>query len=189
MAGSANAVSISPQAAEATLAGATVLLPGTEYTGGNSTFLGGSLVAGSGFTDYFSFNLLGDPLGTTTFAGSLDINPNSTLDGIKSLTLEWWLDSNADGSIADELIGTSLLGTIAVTDASGGLLSNGPLALSLAAGLYHVKVTGLVATAGGSYGINVATTPIPPALLLFGSALAGLGFLGRRRRAAANPLA
>jgi hypothetical protein len=46
-----------------------------------------------------------------------------------------------------------------------------------------------VATAGGSYGINVATTPIPPALLLFGSALAGLGFLGRRRRAAASPLA
>jgi hypothetical protein len=37
--------------------------------------------------------------------------------------------------------------------------------------------------------ISISTTPIPPALLLFGSALAGLGFLGRRRRATARPLA
>jgi hypothetical protein len=37
--------------------------------------------------------------------------------------------------------------------------------------------------------ISITTTPIPPALLLFGSALAGLGFLGRRSRRTSNPSA
>jgi len=52
---------------------------------------------------------------------------------------------------------------------------------------YALTITGTVTGAG--YGINVTTTPIPPAVLLFGSALAGLGFLGRRKRRQAMPAA
>ena len=32
--------------------------------------------------------------------------------------------------------------------------------------------------------VRIAATPLPPAILLFGTALAGMGFLGRRRQAA-----
>ena len=36
--------------------------------------------------------------------------------------------------------------------------------------------------------VSLSETPLPPALILFGSALAGLGLLGRRRRRASNTL-
>jgi uncharacterized protein (TIGR03382 family) len=61
--------------------------------------------------------------------------------------------------------------------------ANDPLFLpQLLAG--HTYTLIFEAAANGSYFVNLTTTPLPPALILFGTALAGLGWLGRRRRAA-----
>jgi uncharacterized protein (TIGR03382 family) len=49
-------------------------------------------------------------------------------------------------------------------------------------GTYKLIVDAVV---GGNYSVNLlTTTPLPPALILFGTALAGLSWLGRRRRPA-----
>ena len=50
-------------------------------------------------------------------------------------------------------------------------------------GTYFLKVKNVGAS--GDYLLSVTTTPLPPALILFGTALAGLTWLGRRRRLAA----
>ncbi len=66
---------------------------------------------------------------------------------------------------------------------------SGALALALAGGGkdYALRFVGSVmegvADATYSFSLQVTETPLPPALLLFGSALAGFGFLGRRRSA------
>jgi len=44
-----------------------------------------------------------------------------------------------------------------------------------------LTVTGDVLEAGATYGIRISAVPLPAPLLLFVSALFGLGFLGRRR--------
>jgi uncharacterized protein (TIGR03382 family) len=54
-----------------------------------------------------------------------------------------------------------------------------PLTLT---GIYTLVIN---AVTDGTYTVSLTTTPLPPALILFGTALAGLGWLGRRRRASA----
>ncbi|RVU34097.1 hypothetical protein EOI86_23565 [Hwanghaeella grinnelliae] len=44
-----------------------------------------------------------------------------------------------------------------------------------------LTVTGQALSNGGSYNASLAAVPVPPALMLFVGALAGIGFLGRRR--------
>jgi hypothetical protein len=64
----------------------------------------------------------------------------------------------------------------------------GPLLLNFDDGvLYGLRVVGTFASGGGNYDISLTAVPIPPALLLFGSALIGLGYLARRRRASTGP--
>ena len=41
---------------------------------------------------------------------------------------------------------------------------------------------GAGANISGIYAFNPTAVPLPPALLLFGTALAGMGILGRRRK-------
>lgn len=83
---------------------------------------------------------------------------------------------------------TTSLGTFA--DASGTGLSFSYV--DLASGAYFFRVagdTGAPLGNGYTYKFNVAVNeaPIPPALLLFGTALGGLAFAGyRKRKAAAN---
>ena len=55
----------------------------------------------------------------------------------------------------------------------------------LAAGTLTLKITGAFCSCA-SYDIAVAETPIPPALLLFLTGLGGVGFMGWRRKAAAQ---
>jgi hypothetical protein len=67
-------------------------------------------------------------------------------------------------------------------------LGFGPLLLNFDDGvLYGLRVVGTFASGGGNYDISLTPVPIPPALLLFGSALIGLGYLARRRRASTGP--
>ena len=82
--------------------------------------------------------------------------------------------------------GLNTLASVPVTDGSGNELVT-EMTLSLLSGavlgVYTLRITGDALTTQ-IYNIAVTTTPLPPALLLFGSALAGLGLLGRRRRSA-----
>jgi hypothetical protein len=57
----------------------------------------------------------------------------------------------------------------------------------LAAGDYFFRISGTTAAGGNfySYKFAVTETPIPPALLLFGTALGGMGIAAYRKRKAA----
>ena len=67
-------------------------------------------------------------------------------------------------------------------------LGGGPHILQLLSGvLYGIRVAGTFASGGGNYDIALTAVPIPPALLLFGSALVGLGYLARRRGRSIGP--
>lgn len=128
------------------------------------------------FTQYFSFNAL-----TSLTALSFAEDPGA-FGKFKNLTLQW-LESDGITTVGDFLL---------VTNAAGVFQTSGPLVVPLIVGnLYHLRVTGDIGSdGGGSYNVNLTATPIPPALLLFGTALAGLGLLGRRsRRRATSPLA
>lgn len=60
----------------------------------------------------------------------------------------------------------------------------------LAAGDYFFRISGDSAKTGNAYNyhfnVKVTETPIPPALLLFGTALGGMGFAAYRKRKAAT---
>jgi hypothetical protein len=87
-------------------------------------------------------------------------------------------------------LGAAISGVLNVTNGLGTVLPPTSLVFALTDPSYHLRVTGTALTGGGAYTVAISTTPIPPALLLFGSALAGLGLLGRRsRRSAPTPLA
>jgi hypothetical protein len=123
--------------------------------------------------DTFNFNVASG-LNAITTGIALNSNPAAQGPfGVANLTIAWFN-------------GVTPIGSLNVTDGDG-LLTNpsASLFLALAAGTYHILVTGTALTAGGFYNLNVATTPLPPALILFGTALAGLTWLGRRRRSAA----
>ncbi|MDY0872566.1 hypothetical protein [Dongia rigui] len=73
------------------------------------------------------------------------------------------------------------------TDATGtGISFN---YADLAAGDYFFRITGDSSPKGNAYNyhfnVKVTETPIPPALLLFGTALGGMGFAAYRKRKAA----
>jgi hypothetical protein len=166
--GSANALTV-----PLSEGGSVALTENTEY------LFGTQVVGPDSFTHLFFFNpnaLLGNT------PGEVEANfvVGSGFSG--ALTLQWLVDAGTVGTDDGELPITSLL------------LSAAPqtVPLLLTAGTnYFLKVTGAVAEGNkGQYGFTLTTTPIPPALLLFGSALAGLGLLGRRsRRSAPTPLA
>ncbi len=116
---------------------------------------------------FLNFNVPSAPVGTMTVSAQGDFG----LSKIANLTLTW----------LDESLAT--LATLQVTDAIGNNTGNNTLALALLnTGDYFLRVTGNVLNAQSTFQIAITATPIPPALLLFGSALAGLGFLGRRSR-------
>ena len=122
------------------------------------------------------FNFV-SPAGMKTITTGIVLNVDgSNNTGVKNMTISWYDASNA------------LLDSLMVSDGSG-FVSNPAASLVLtllAGGAYHVIVTGQALASGGFYNLNIAATPLPPALILFGTALAGLGWLGRRRRRAST---
>jgi hypothetical protein len=68
----------------------------------------------------------------------------------------------------------------------GSNIDSGILTAKLMAGMHQLVVTGTTTGLfGGNYKADIAITetPVPAAALLFGSALAGIGYLRRRRAA------
>jgi hypothetical protein len=159
--------------------------PGGSYVlDGGNTYSGGMLSAPSiaSFVHNYTFSVAsGDlPFSTLTISTALPGGPPGP-SGIKLLTVEWLSPTNVS------------LGTLLVTNSLGNVTGNPPLVVGLSllaeVGNYILKVSGTPTHGGDGYLLNITTTPLPPALLLFGSALAGLGLLGRRRRRATNTLA
>jgi hypothetical protein len=173
MAGTANAVTLVPT--EGPDAGSAIsLVSGEEYTFG-ANFGTGPLGPTAPDGLFFNFFVPTAPLGTVT------LSAEGFLSKIKNLTLTWLDDST-----------TPIPGAVLqLTDSNGNPTGASILALVLTSSTnYFLKVTGDVLKADSTLQINITATPIPPALLLFGSALAGLGFLGRRsRRRTVSPLA
>jgi hypothetical protein len=129
------------------------------------------LPGGTVINDTFNFTVVGGQLEATTTSIALNAGGDGAF-GVRDLTVQWY-----------NSITNALLGTLIVTNGAGVVVD--PLAslvLTLVAGTYKVIVTGQALVAGGIYNINVATTPLPPALVLFGTALLGMTLLGRRRR-------
>ena len=124
---------------------------------------------------YFTSGALTDPILGILFAGS------GTPGAIADLTFEWWNDTT-----------NALIASLGVTGPTGAPLAlnpAGPLVVALAVGTdYYLKVAGTVLAPFGSYNFTMTTTPLPPAVILFGSALAGLSLLGRRSRRRAKDL-
>jgi hypothetical protein len=175
MAGSANAVTVIATE-NADTGSAVSLLSGGVFTHSASSLAAGTNIGAAGETGLFlNFFLPTAPLGTIT------VSAQGLLSHIANLTLTW-LDSSEN-----PLAG----GTLQVTNGAGGSTGAGPLALALTnTGNYFLRITGHVLSNDSTFEVAISTTPIPPALVLFGSALAGLGFLGRRsRRSSASPLA
>jgi hypothetical protein len=121
---------------------------------GNTYATGGPLLTDPTFTHYFKFSV-STP---TTLLTITDANDGVTDPGILTVS---WLDAGLNVFFAQ----------VAPLNA---------VALSLATGIYYIQVVGQNV---GNYTLQVTATPLPPALILFGTALAGLGWLGRRRRA------
>ena len=119
--------------------------------------------------DEFFFSGPAGLIATTTLSV---LNPTGSGSfGVKNLTVTW-LDTVTNSSqVLPITNGTGLTINLAAE-----------LVTVLTNHLYKVTVTGMALARGGIYNISVAATPLPPALILFGSALAGLGLLGRRRR-------
>jgi len=72
---------------------------------------------------------------------------------------------------------------------SGDVLGTGPefMATLLGSGSYIVEISGdAIGLAGGTYSASVAAVPLPPAILLMGSAVVGLTAVGRRNRKVAK---
>jgi hypothetical protein len=111
----------------------------------------------------YSFNVPA-PLGTIS----------ATLAFVEGFQIKWFKGGTSEGDKLTEFV-------VATKD------SPFFLSLALAGSDYFLRVKNTGA-GGADYILNVTTTPLPPALILFGTALAGLTWLGRRRRSNNAPL-
>jgi hypothetical protein len=91
-----------------------------------------------------------------TLSHAADLSDSITVNNISAFTLQLFDPSNAPVSLSSDLAANIL---------------------------YTLKITG-TALAGGIYAgqVNFSAVPVPPALLLFATALVGLGAVGYRRR-------
>lgn len=144
----------------------------------NNMFLTGNeeKAANESFTDIYSFFLVDtDGNGSESVWYGFDVtfqSPQISGVGIANLTF----------TIRDET-NSALLREVIMTDADGigaGSAFNfvgvwpAPIELTL-------TVTGTALQNGGSYNASIVAVPLPAPLMLFISALLGLGFLSRRR--------
>jgi len=128
--------------------------------------------------------------GSQVSASTINVNPNPTdhfnvgnfFTAPGSFDDPYQFTLTHDSTVSDNLFTANITGfTLQLFDPSNNPVS---FASDLVANvLYTLHVSGN-ASAGGVYAgqINFAATPVPPALLLFVTALAGLGAAGYRRR-------
>jgi hypothetical protein len=147
---------------------------------------------GNGHDASFAFNSSISPLSFQTLTTGFSINSLSagtvSMDGFGNFLFGVSV-SNGNGGSSNG--GSTLTFDIWATGLSlasiGGLSTNPPGSASVqfAADIIQGCNTGLTSCSGGTGIIgtgSVSPIPLPPAALLFGTALVGLGVLGRRRR-------
>jgi hypothetical protein len=147
--------------------GSTELEGGNSYQGERTFTTGGAVV-----DEYWFFSV------PSAYAAATELTVSTAnIYGSTSFALlkVQWFDVNyvtSSFSALTPLVDVNLGGALALTLAAGhdyALRFNGHTLSDIDAATY-------------SFDLAVTETPLPPALLLFGSALAGLGFLGRRSR-------
>src|SRR5262245_36397146 len=150
---------------------ANTLNPGNVYDTG---FV--KTTANANFSNDYYFTV---GLNLETINSATTFHPDASNNiGIKNAKLEIF-----SGGSVNNPASRSPLVTLLISNSSGldlGLLPT--LVYSLVAGNYDFRVSGTTLSGGGNYDLSVIATPLPGALALFGSALVGLGLLGRRRR-------
>ena len=166
----------------------------TDLTNGVQGINGDDFTSGQHYFDYiFKFSLNGPANVTLSATATAGTN-------LKDFHAALFSSSPA----GTDLVGPGL--TIDLTDTTGLLTAastsgngstNTLTALNLASGDYFIRLFGAIAGNSAknsvltdlSGAITVAATPIPPALLLFGTALGLMGFVGWRRQAPAGSAA
>jgi hypothetical protein len=135
----------------------------TTGDGNLQTYFGGT-ASSSGLTDVYTFTL-NQP--ASFYSQVFSSTPTSKNSGVASYS--WSL---YDGS------------TQVASGSSAGASLNYASFVALSGGHYTLDVTAVSTSANSNFSgvIDIAPTPIPAALPLFGSALIGLGLFGRRRR-------
>jgi hypothetical protein len=191
-------------------AGANVISmsPGTAAIGSNaaSSDLGNLLVTGSiifqdsgmapgalggGLGDIYTLtNALFGGYGGNTVTATISL-PESAGTVIDNLTTYFYLGTTS-GTLLNSVVVTNGTGM----DVGSGTNGAGVMTVAVAPGLlYTLFVTGTVASASGGYvgsitpTSNLGSTPLPGALVLFGTVFAGAGMFIRRRRASGLELA
>ena len=114
---------------------------------------------------------------TYNFTGGYDGNAIFIVDtsfaagGVKNLVFTWL---NGSGN------------SVIFTDGAGveiGIANNIFFEAMVNGVVRSLKVTGEFINSGASnYTVNVSTVPLPPAVIAFGTAMLGVGFLARRKR-------
>ena len=157
------------------------------YSGSNLT---GGTVSGTGQAITVNSN------GTTTLGSTINAGWVFTNQGSNSLLLDVLAGPGHAGP-ANTIIGPPGPGGV-YTNANGSIAGNGPhnpflnqtasFTISLAGITANTLITDATFSFGTTAGVNVpgvpgtSPVPIPGALLLFGSGLAGLGLLGAHKR-------
>lgn len=163
-------IAISGSLAWASAAGAVTLVEGTTVplTANTLYFFDSGEMAG-GLTDTHEFGFTYSPPPLLEATASITINTLAGFDfGMDEFTWQW---------IAPDTTTLIASGSGEVTDAVLQLLAQ--------TGDYILRISFVTSSGGGQYDITLGTSvvPLPPALLLFGTGLAGLAVLTRRRRA------
>jgi len=144
----------------------------------SSGTLGINGTGGGAFTDQILFSLVGGPQ-FLTITSATNVYPNQSTDFITNFQGAVYQQVGAIGGGDDILKFGPELAQACILQPSCQVLAGSGI---LSAGSYYLQLSGIGGGTSG-YGGNLAVTavPIPGALLLFGSGLAGLGWLGFKR--------
>jgi hypothetical protein len=203
-------LALAAPAGAATVTGTSIINSGGSVAGGDpalnfgvTNFANGAQgINGAGFTsgqhyfDYlFKFTLTGPADVTAAATATVGTNIKDYHAALFSSSPSGTplFIASPQGLLVDLADTTGLL-TAASTSGNGS--TNTLTALNLASGDYYLRLFGVIAGNSANNSVltglggtitaaAVAATPIPPALLLFGTALGLMGFLGWRRKAPA----
>jgi hypothetical protein len=146
-----------------------------------AAFVGPVVVSGPSASSSF-----GSPLNVGDVGFVVGSIQGDNVDFTHTFTFETLSDSLAHAAAVSidipSLIGIENLGV----SLNGSAVDMGVLTAKLMAGMHEVVVTGTTnGLFGGNYKADIALSevPIPGAALLFGSAVAGIGYMRRRRAA------
>jgi hypothetical protein len=186
-------ISLPYTTAAAALGGATFgsLQPGgDDYALNPSTTVLGN--AATPFENYYKFDVSPLPVNSATTIQVHVVPPNALFGGVKNLTAQWFVDADGFGGANPVSVGGPQL----ITDGAGlfnpGFFNGAIISQVLGVGEAYLVVTGQIIGTNGRYDFDLVAgaVPLPGAVFLFGTVLAGgVGGLQLMRRRRANAAA